>query len=305
MFYDNLIETLEAELVWKGMFHNKRKGNTLYWDEASIYPIKIHGEIKYYVKIGNNITDKEKIVNDTKKRNIIAREIQNKLLSKNLFDKNISIEGAYYPLKNVSGDVYKWFKYSDEKYVVFLGNVIGNAVGRALLTTAILGIFASIINENNDLKNVMNILNNRVMDILSDDSELNESSFTAVCLIINTNLKTVECYNCGYLPIYLIEDNKVEKLVSINKKIGVIKNIDFKSNVINYKSGSEILLYTDGIIEIPTEFTDPVKLLENTLEMYSSSNSHSNLLDVIRSEILEHYFNKINDDISLISIKLF
>jgi sigma-B regulation protein RsbU (phosphoserine phosphatase) len=303
MFYDNLIETLKAELVWKGMFHNIRKNNVLYWDNASIYPIKIHGEVKYYVKIGNNITDKEKVVNDSKKRNSIARKIQNKLLSNNLLDNSISIKGVYYPLKNISGNVYKWFKYSDEKYVVFLGDVVGNEVGRALLTTAIIETFLSIINENNDLKNVMKILNNRVIDILSGDSELEESCLTAVYLIIDTNLKTIEYYNCGHLPIYLIKNNKVEKLISVNKKIGLFKDIDFKSDIINYESDSEILLYTDGIIEISTEFTDPVELLENTLKLYSNSNY--NLLDLIESEILEHYFNKIKDDISLISIKLF
>jgi serine phosphatase RsbU (regulator of sigma subunit) len=91
----------------------------------------------------------------------------------------------------------------------------------------------------------------------------------------------------GVSAMYLMKDKKVEKLSSINQKKVVIKNFDFKSNIINYESGSEIFLYTDGIVEIPKEFVDPVKLLENTLELYS--NGDFNLLDAIESEILVRF----------------
>lgn len=39
MFYNNLKHTLSAGLNWQGMFHNKKANGTLYWEEASIFPM--------------------------------------------------------------------------------------------------------------------------------------------------------------------------------------------------------------------------------------------------------------------------
>jgi sigma-B regulation protein RsbU (phosphoserine phosphatase) len=302
MYYDNLIQTLESGLIWKGTFNNKKKDGTLYLEDVAIYPIKIHGKIKYYAKIGANITDKEKIIEERKKETLIAIKTQKKLLSSDYKDEFISIKGGYYPLNDISGDIYKWYKYSDGKYIVFLGDVLEKGIGGALLTTAIITILDSIIAENTKLENIMEVLNNKIINTFSNEQKISGYSFTAIYLVIDTELKTIEYINCGHPNFYLINNKKIETLISSNSPIGVFENIEFKSKIINYSSNTQLLLYTNGITEISMDFANSVDVLETELSKYCNDND--NLLEILEVEILEHYFNKINDDISLISIKL-
>ena len=305
MFYDNLIETLEVGMIWKGLFHNKRKNNTLYFQDTSIYPVIINDRNKYYISISRNIT-KEKIILDERKREIeIASKIQLKLLSDDFHDENISIKAKYYPYSDVSGDLYKWHKISKDKYVVLLADVVGHGVGSALITTVIVGIFKSQLEKENGEKNILKEINNGLISVFQGNELLSNYYCTAVYLIIDIKEKTIEYFNCGHPQIYLIDNNDVNSLISSNLPIGLFDNVEFKSKIINYTKDSEILLYTDGIIEIPIEYAKMVNVLESELMNYKNNkNTDKKLLCHIENEILEHYFNKINDDITLISIKL-
>jgi PAS domain S-box-containing protein len=55
--YKNLWETISAGKVWQGEFHNKKKSGELYWESASISPIKNEqGQITHFLAIKEEIT---------------------------------------------------------------------------------------------------------------------------------------------------------------------------------------------------------------------------------------------------------
>jgi len=55
--YKNLWDTIKAGNDWKGVFHNRRKNGELYWESASISPIKNDkGEITHFLGIKEDIT---------------------------------------------------------------------------------------------------------------------------------------------------------------------------------------------------------------------------------------------------------
>lgn len=55
--YQRLWSTLTAGQVWRGDFHNKRKNNELFWEAATIGPIRDHhGTVTGYVAIKDDIT---------------------------------------------------------------------------------------------------------------------------------------------------------------------------------------------------------------------------------------------------------
>ncbi len=61
-FYDDLWATITAGRSWKGEFQNKKKNGDLYWESASIIPLKNSiGEVTKYVAIKEDITEKRKI----------------------------------------------------------------------------------------------------------------------------------------------------------------------------------------------------------------------------------------------------
>jgi light-regulated signal transduction histidine kinase (bacteriophytochrome) len=58
--YKALWRTIAGGNVWRGMFYNRRKDGSYYWDEASISPVRgPDGEISHYVGISQDVTDRQ------------------------------------------------------------------------------------------------------------------------------------------------------------------------------------------------------------------------------------------------------
>lgn len=61
-YYKKLWDAIKAGKDWKGEFLNKRKDGTLFWETATISPIKdSNGKITHYVAIKDEITDQKKM----------------------------------------------------------------------------------------------------------------------------------------------------------------------------------------------------------------------------------------------------
>jgi PAS domain S-box-containing protein len=58
--YKNLWETIKSGKVWRGEFHNKRKNGELFWELASIAPVRdARGRVTHYVAVKEDITDRK------------------------------------------------------------------------------------------------------------------------------------------------------------------------------------------------------------------------------------------------------
>ncbi len=61
--YKELWETILSGNEWSGEFHNKRKNGELYWEKATISPVKnSRGEITHFLAIKEDITEKKNII---------------------------------------------------------------------------------------------------------------------------------------------------------------------------------------------------------------------------------------------------
>ena len=59
-FYHDLWATITAGSVWRGEFINKKKDGSIYYDEATITPVKNkHGEIVRYIAIKQDVTERK------------------------------------------------------------------------------------------------------------------------------------------------------------------------------------------------------------------------------------------------------
>lgn len=59
--YAELWMTLKAGQDWKGMFHNKRKDGSLFWESASISPVRNEeGKISHFIAVKEDITERLK-----------------------------------------------------------------------------------------------------------------------------------------------------------------------------------------------------------------------------------------------------
>jgi len=63
--YKQLWKTISSGGEWRGEFHNKRKDGTLFWEYASISPIKNErGEVTSYVAVKEDITERKNVISE-------------------------------------------------------------------------------------------------------------------------------------------------------------------------------------------------------------------------------------------------
>ncbi len=68
-FYKNLWDTITSGKSWQGEFANKKKTGAIYWENASIAPIRDgYGKITHFVAVQEDITEKKQIDKDLKER---------------------------------------------------------------------------------------------------------------------------------------------------------------------------------------------------------------------------------------------
>jgi PAS domain S-box-containing protein len=93
-FYTELWDTIVSGKVWSGEFHNKKKNGDLFWELATISPVKdTNGKITNYIAVKEDITAKKKA-----EQALHDSEERFKLLS------NITVEGILVHEKGVAID---------------------------------------------------------------------------------------------------------------------------------------------------------------------------------------------------------
>ena len=79
--YKQMWETIQSGAEWKGEFHNRRKDGELYWESASISPIKDNnGKITHFVAIKEDITERKRAEEKLKQHEIKRRELERQLV---------------------------------------------------------------------------------------------------------------------------------------------------------------------------------------------------------------------------------
>jgi PAS domain S-box-containing protein len=68
--YRHLWQTITDGQEWRGEFHNRKKSGELYWESASISPIRnTDGEISHFVAVKEDITERKRLASEVEVRN--------------------------------------------------------------------------------------------------------------------------------------------------------------------------------------------------------------------------------------------
>jgi len=99
-FFDRLWETILSGNNWHGEMQNKKKNGTLYWENALITPVMNENkEIKHFVSISENVTEKKQMIKDLETARDKAEESDR---LKSIFLANMSHE-IRTPLNGILG----------------------------------------------------------------------------------------------------------------------------------------------------------------------------------------------------------
>jgi serine phosphatase RsbU (regulator of sigma subunit) len=179
-----------------------------------------------------------------------ARQIQLNWLPRGSRDAGpIRIAAANRPASHISGDFYNWFDLDDGRVAVVIGDVSGHGLAAAFLmsTTQLL------------VRAALRRITDPGLAVTTVNEELCRQHFggqfvTLVLLVIEPGTGRMQVVNAGHPPV-LIRSNGVFAPLAIESQliVGIDAGVHYRAREVALPTQSELLLYTDGLIECCNE----------------------------------------------------
>lgn len=316
-FYQNMWHTILRGEVWDGIFHNKRKDGSYFWEHCVIAPVTDEqGNVTHFVAIKEDITEKKeqeealrKSEEELRKRNEIinkdleyARRVQHSIINTQIPNyPGIKLCTQYIPYDYVGGDFFT-LKTIKENLCIFMADITGHGVPAALFSTVLKYAVENMWNNGVIQPDKFIIqLNNELIDILSG------YYFTAFYGVITPNLKG-ELYftytRCGHPYPILLSNNTISMLDSSGTILGIYKDITVSTNQIRLATNDRLFIYTDGLVEMEVDNKKDLRFdiineaVIKTKE-YPLDEAVQTILNIVTSK------NRIvDDDIAIIALEV-
>ena len=214
-----------------------------------------------------------------------------------------TIEHWHVPFKNIpGGDFIDYVKIDDDNIAIVLGDVMGKKWGAWYFAVAYAGYVRSAIRFalHDSEKLTASKIVHRVNESVFYDERIAEVFITLSIVIINRKENKINYCGAGDLPIFHFANGKVKIIKSTGLLLGFSMENKYVDQEIQLSKGDEIYMLTDGILEtrdndgIPLEshgFIDIIK-------------EKGNLLSNIKSKVIDITEEHLEDDVSIISIKV-
>ena len=197
---------------------------------------------EYIERLKVTTTEKERLESELN----VARTIQAQMLKTDFPDLG---KGGIYasstPAREVGGDLYDFFVSGDILYFI-LGDVSGKGVPAALLMAITISAFRASGKKGRTSSEIVSLINSTFCS-----SNQDMTFVTLVAGKIDMKTGEMEYCNAGHNPMVLIgPDGKAAFMKeSTNVACGVEESFQYASDEVALKSGSRLVIYSDGITE--------------------------------------------------------
>lgn len=259
------------------------------------------------------------LANELQQKNIayeeevkLAHEIQQALASSE-YPSAVSENGnqlvfasRYLPISGLAGDFYDILKLGDDRYGVFICDVMGHGVRAALVVSMLRGLLATQTSEKLDPAEFLGKLNQGLTSILKRaDVTMFATAFYGVIDLKNLSM----VYSCAGHPGPVIASEDTFQLCTGREDkgpaIGLLPDARYVKNTIDFESPGRLLLFTDGVLEAENQAGEP--FLEKRLLKIAGNDGEGKVgdwLDRIIETVLDfsdgHHFD---DDVCLLGIQ--
>ena len=215
------------------------------------------------------------------------------------------IKHWHVPFKNIpGGDFIDYFSIDENNLAIVLGDVMGKRWGAWYFAVAYAGYVRSatrFVLESSKEFSPSDILH-RVNEAIFKDERISQVFITLSIIILDREKMTAKYSGAGDLPI-IYKSAKAEYYQSKGLLLGFSDSGEYEDRQINLKPGDEIFLATDGIIEARNK--DGELYGQNRLlNFIDKLNPNENSLEQLKQEILAFTGNELEDDVSVINVKV-
>lgn len=177
----------------------------------------------------------------------IAKDVQSSLLpTKPPQIDGYDIAGIYIPTYEIGGDYYDYIELEGNNTGIVIADVSGHGIAAALVMAAFRAILINTIKLLSNSDEVMNTLNRQIPNV-----SRKKDFISAFYGRLNVEEHSLYYTNCGHnLPIVIRSNGDYELLQTSGPALNIFNDIEYNSSTVEMKQGDQIILYTDGVIDI-------------------------------------------------------
>ncbi|OHE68038.1 MAG: hypothetical protein A2Z99_06555 [Treponema sp. GWB1_62_6] len=236
-----------------------------------------------------------------------AGEMQKAILKPNLpRSDGIEFRVSYRPVPGLycGGDYYDVIFLSADRYLLLIGDVAGHGVKAAFVT----GILKAVIYPEYVRANIgkefspgdfLSWLNERMNFEFRSTSNMIITFFAGV---LDLKAFTFKYANAGHNHPFLLRNGNPNELLVSGTGIGFARTISFPDQLFDIFPGDQLVLYTDGLVEIGSaQGKEPVKLKSLLETIAPGGDYHRRLMDSSLKSVSAADFT---DDVTIVTALL-
>jgi PAS domain S-box-containing protein len=188
----------------------------------------------------------------------IAQQLQRSLLPKRLPDvAGVTLGARYEPGENgtaVGGDWYDAVALPSGRIALAIGDVVGRGIAAAATMGQMRSALRAILMQADDTGTMADRLNRFTLALGSDEAIMT----TVVLAILEPGARRLHFTNAGHPPPLLIGPDGSAAYLDERPAppMGVLATPRYQQHTVAFPSGSTLALYTDGLVEEPSEVLD-------------------------------------------------
>lgn len=178
----------------------------------------------------------------------IARQMQRALLPDQLAQpKGFGLAAYYESARQVGGDFYDVFSWSDGSLGLFVADVMGKGVPAAMFAAILRSLVPAIVQWVHRPSDVLAQLNRLLFKELSRV----DMFITAQLVLVDFSRRELTAASAGHCPALLAAAGvaQVRAIATDGMPLGVVSQARFNDVTVPLGSGCRLLLYTDGVTD--------------------------------------------------------
>jgi serine phosphatase RsbU (regulator of sigma subunit) len=233
----------------------------------------------------------------------LCRRIQVEMLPKQpMLTGSLEIKGVSIPAREVGGDFFNYFPFSDGDVALLVGDVSGKGVGAALLMANLQATLPARMPLERDLARLAEKLDHEVAKNTPAEVYL-----TLFMCILDTKQNVLHYVNAGHQTQFVLHTGgTVKRLESSGRPLGLMPGAGYVQGSVNLSDGDTLFLFTDGLVETEDPGGDEfgIDRLE-TLLVEERSKGLDAVLVRVEEETRKHRgATEASDDATMVVLKL-
>lgn len=255
-FYQTMWQTITRGEEWRGEFHNKKKNGELYWEFASISPLRnAEGCITHFLAVKEDTTARkaaEEAVQQAERQLrqelLAAGQLQQGLLPAPLQTAWLQMMTLFRPYQMVSGDVYDFALWDNQVLQGYLGDVMGHGVEAALQTSALRVLGQSVLQTGATLPAALAAINRNMGRCWAEDSYA-----AMIAFAVNRQTERLTVAAAGINHIIFVRQGQAQLVSMPGPYVGMLPDCLYEAQEWPFSAGDAVFFLSDGLLDILRE----------------------------------------------------